>query len=225
MSDIRMYAVYAVLYELNRRELKRKLGLFPPELHYAVVLANSIIGAENAKRVKETPEAAVREGNEFVEKMLEMADQGADSGPDEVFREILETHLVDTIKDELRCCCPNCANFNACLDIGNLSLGHLFQRRVLGEETAELKKEIALEIDKALKSTPHIHTDNAQTLCKDFRHHCPVSGIGEVFRRYADIALGLQETFDIDYRKIQQAMILINMEFFEKSREEGKTEQ
>lgn len=220
MSDIRMYAVYAVLYELNKRELKRKLGLFPPELHYAVVLANSIIGAENAKRVKETPEAAVREGNEFVEKMLEMADQGAGSGLDDSFRETLETHLIETIKDELRCCCPNCASFNACLDIGNSSLGHLFLRRVQGEETAELKKEIALEIEKALKGTPHIHTDNVQTLCKDFRHQYRVSDIGEVFRRYADIALGLRETFGIDYRKIQQAMILINMEFVEKSRKE-----
>lgn len=215
-----MYAVYAVLYELNKRELKSKLDLFPAEMHYAVVLANSIIGSENAKRVKETPEAAVQAGNEFVARLLEMAGPIADSGQDDVFREILETHLIDTIKDELRCCCPNCANFNACLDIGNLSLGHLFQRRVLGDETAELKKEIDLEIEKALEHTPHIHTDNAQTLCKDFRHQYRVTGIGEVFHRYADIAMGLKETFGIDYRKIQQAMILINMEFFEKSRKE-----
>jgi hypothetical protein len=218
MADIRMYAVYAVLYELNKRELKRRLDLFPAEMHYSVVLANSIIGSENAKRVKETPEAAVREGNEFVAGLLEMADSLAGSGQDDAFREILETHLIDTIQDELRYCCPNCANFNACLDVGNLTLGHLFQRRVLGDETAELKEEIALEVVKALERTPHIHTDDAQTLCRDFRHQYTVSGIGEVFCRYADIAIGLQETFGIDYKKIQQAMILFNMEFFEKSR-------
>ncbi|MBA4374318.1 MAG: hypothetical protein C0402_15815 [Thermodesulfovibrio sp.] len=213
MSDIRMYAVYAVLYELNKRELKRKLDLFPAEMHYSVVLANSIIGSENAKRVKETPEAAVQHGSEFVARMLEVAAPVSDSGQKEVFREILETHLVETIKDELRCCCPNCAKFTACLDIGDLSLGRLFQRRVQGEETDELKNEIALEIEKALQSTPHIHTENASALCKDFRHQYTASGIGAVFSRYADIALGLQEAFGVDYRKIQQAMIQINMDF------------
>ncbi len=219
MSDIRMYAVYAVFYELNRRELRKKLDRYPAEMHYSVVLANSIIGSENAKRVKETPEAAVREGNEFVARMLEVAGPGSDSGPgqDEGFAEVLETHLIETIQDELRCCCPNCVNFTTCLALEDLTLGRLFQRRVLGEETAEIKKEIALETEKTLGRTPYIDVDNAPDLCRDFRHQYAVSGIGEVFSRYADIAQGLREAFGLDYRRVQQAMILINMEFARKN--------
>src|SRR3990172_3091363 len=103
MPDTKTYSSFAVLYELNNREFKRKLGLFPAELRYYVVLANSIIGAENAKRVEETPEAVVEDGREFVSKLLEVAAPEQD----DAFRDILETYLIETMKDELRYCCPN----------------------------------------------------------------------------------------------------------------------
>ena len=204
------------MHELNAREFRRKLGLFPDAMRYFVVLANSIIGSENAKRVEETPEAVVKDGDEFVSKLLGMSSPG----PDDAFREILEIFLVETIKDELRYCCPNCVNFFECLDLDNSSIGQLFQRRIQGEETVELREEIIMQIDRALKGTPHIHADSAQKLCNGFRHQYTAANISEVFNRYADIAAVLAGSFGIDYRKIQQAIIPINMEFYEKSREQ-----
>ncbi|MCL4457314.1 MAG: hypothetical protein M1147_10925 [Nitrospirae bacterium] len=215
MADHKTFSSYAVLYELNNRELKRKLDLFPEELRYYAVLANGIIGSENAKRLKETPEAVVEDSREFVEKLLGMASPETD----DAFKEMLETYLIETLKDELRCCCSNCANFNSCLDMENLPVGLLFQRRVNGEETDELKREISLQIENALQRTPYINTDNAHKLCKDFRHQYSSSDIGEVFGRYSDIAAGLQVSFGIDYKNIQQEMISINMEFCEKDKE------
>jgi hypothetical protein len=214
MPDVRKYSSYAIMHELNKREFRRKLGLFPEELRYYVILANSIIGAENAKRVSCTPEAVIRDGDEFVAKLLSMVDAEKDA----VFREILETYLVETMNDELRCCCPNCAGFEECLDIARLEVGGLFERRVNGEETEELKQEIVRQIDAALSRTPHIHTDKAHLLCPDFRHQYSASGIGEVFGRYAEIAAVLRDSFGIDYRKVQQKMVLLNMEFCEKNR-------
>jgi hypothetical protein len=122
------------------------------------------------------------------------------------------------MKDELRYCCPNCAKFNKCLDPENLSVGLLFQRRVNGEETDELKKEIELQIQEALKSTPHIDSDNAHRLCSDFSHQYSASDIGEVFGRYSDIAAELGNSFGIDYGRIQQEMIALNMDFIEKGK-------
>ena len=217
MTDNRTYASLAVMHELNAREFRRKLGLFPEEMRYYVILANSIIGAENAKRVEETPEAVVRDGDEFVTKLLGMAHPEQNAA----FREILETYLVETMKDELRYSCPNCSNFEACLDLDHSSVGDLFSRRVGGEETDELRNEIVAQIDRALEGAPHIHAANTHVLCKGFTHQCTVSRIGEVFNRYADIAAGLQEAYGIDYRKIQQAMISINMDFIQKSAEQA----
>jgi hypothetical protein len=214
MSDKKTYSAYAVLCELNHREFRKKLDLYPAELRYYVVLANSIIGSENAKRVEETPEAVAEDGKEFVAKLLAMANPGRD----DVFREVLETYLIETMKDELRYCCPNCANFNKCLDLENLSVGSLFERRVKGEDTATLKKEITLQVENALHNTPYIDTDRAHTLCRDFRHQYTASNIGEIFGRYSDIALGLQNAFGVDYKRIQKEMISANMQFSEKSR-------
>lgn len=214
MSDNITYSSYAVLRELNNREFKRKLGLFPEELRYYVILANSIIGAENAKRVKEIPESVVENSKEFVSKLLAISSMDNNDS----FSEILETYLIETLKDELRYCCSNCANFNKCLDIENLSVGLLFKKCAHGEETDELKKEIFLQVENALNSTPHVDTDMAHTLCNDFRHQYSSSNVGEVFGRYSDIALELQNSYGIDYKKIQQAIITINMDFFEKSR-------
>ncbi len=212
MSVNSTYAYYAILYELNSREFKRKLDLFPAEMRYYVVLANSIIGAENAQRVKETPEAIVRDSKEFVSKLLDVA--GTDQ--DDICRDILETYLMETMKDELRYCCPNCANFSKCLDLEDLSLGPLFRRRANGEETDELKKEIALQIQEALQNTPYIDSDDAHKLCRDFSHQYSVSNIGEVFGRYSDIAAVLRNSFGIDYNRVQQEMITLNMHFFKK---------
>jgi hypothetical protein len=217
MPDLRKYSSYAIMYELNSREFRKKLGLFPEELRYYVILANSIIGAENAKRVEGTPPAVVRDGEEFVEKLLGMVDPERDAA----FREVLETYLVETMKDELRCYCPNCARFEECLDIGNLAVGGLFARRVKGEETAELKQEIVRQVDAALQRTPHLDTDMAHRLCEKFCHQYSAAGMGEVFGRYAEIAAVLRDSFGIDYRKIQQEMVLLNMEFCEKTTERG----
>jgi hypothetical protein len=214
MSEIKKYSFFAVSYELNKRELRRKLDLFPEEMRYYVILANSIIGSENAKRVAETPEAVVENSREFVERLLSLVNPETDDG----FREVAETYLIETIKDELRFSCPNCENFSKCLDLENLTLGLLFKRRANGEETEELKKDIALQVDQALKRARHIDTDMAHELCKDFRHQYRASGIGEVFGRYSDIAAELHRLFGLDYRKIQKEMIEINMEFCEKSR-------
>src|ERR1700690_166545 len=175
MTDNRTYSSYAVLYELNNREFKRKLDLFPAEMRYYVILANSIIGSENAKRLKETPEALVEDSQEFVSKLMGIAAPKQD----DAFREVLETYLIETMKDELRYCCSNCAEFNRCLDLENLTVGILFKRRADGEETDDLKKETALQIENALKRTPYIDTDKAHKLCKDFGHQYSASGIGE----------------------------------------------
>ncbi len=200
------------MHELNNRELRNKLALFPEELRYYVILANSIIGAENAKRVAGTPTAVVRDGEEFVAKLLSMFDPEKDA----VFRDVLETYLVETMKDELRSFCPNCASFEECLDIDKLTVGDLFERRANGEETEELKQEIVRQIDAALSRTPYVHTDKAHLFCADFRHQYSASGIGEVFGRYAEISAVLRDSFGIDYRKVQQKMVLLNIEFCEK---------
>jgi hypothetical protein len=214
MPETKTYSFFAVSYELNKREFMRKLGLFPEEMRYYVILANSIIGSENARRVAETPEAVVEESREFVEKLLSMVSPAEDDG----FREVIETYLIETMKDELRFSCQNCENFSKCLDLENLTVGLLFKRRANGEETDEIRKEIALQVDRALDSTPYIETDMAHQLCKDFRHQYRASGIGEVCGRYSDIAAGLHKAFGLDYGKIQKEMIEINMEFCEKSR-------
>ncbi len=214
MSDTTRYSFYAVSYELNRRELRRKLDLFPEEMRYYAILANSIIGSENARRVAGTPEAVVTDSREFTEKLLSLADPGADEG----FRKVAETYLIETMKDELRFSCPNCENFSRCLDLENLAVGSFFRRRANGEDTEEIRKEITLQVDQALRNTPHMDTDSAHELCNEFRHQCSVSGIGEVFGRYSDISAELQRSFGLDYGKIQKEMIGINMEFCEKSK-------
>lgn len=192
--------------------------MFPEDLRYYAILAGSIIGSENSKRIKEAPKGIIEDGEAFVSKLLEL------KGPekDGVFREILETYLIETLKDELRFCCPNCLNFNKCLGIENLSVGELFKRRANGEETDEIKRDIKIQIENALQKTPHINTDEAHKLCKDFIHQYNTSNIGEVFGRYADIAAKLQNDYGIDYRKIQQQMVSINMEFYEKSSMQNK---
>lgn len=218
MSQRRSYSFYAVSYELNRREFRRKLGLFPEEMRYYVILANSIIGSENAKRVAEIPDAVVEDSREFAGKLLSMVSPEDDDG----FRKVVETFLIETMKDELRFSCPNCENFDKCLDLDNLSaVGLLFKRRANGEETKEIREKIDIEVDNALKRTPYIDTDVAYELCGDFRHQYRTSGIGEVFARYSEIASELHRSFGLDYGNIQKKMIEINMDFCEKSRKIG----
>ncbi|MBI5633383.1 MAG: hypothetical protein HZA15_07900 [Nitrospirae bacterium] len=215
MDELKRYASYAVLQELNRREFRRKLALFPPELRHFVILSAGIIGAGNAKRVEGTPEAVVKDGEAFAAEILGLLNPGQD----EEFRSILETCLIETIKDELRLCCSNCSKFDACIDLENLPVGHLFKERTEGQGSDELKREIALRIDQALQKTPHLETDNANILCRDFSHQYTASAIGSVFNRYADIAAELQHSFGLDYRKIQMEMISLNMEFCAKNKE------
>jgi hypothetical protein len=103
-----------------------------------------------------------------------------------------------------------------------LSVGGLFKRRANGEETDEIKKDIKIQVENALQNTPYIDTDEAHKLCKDFIHQYSISNIGDVFGRYADIAVKLQNDFGIDYMKIQQQMVAINMHFYSKSAEQNK---
>lgn len=216
MTEIRTYASYAVSQELNRREFRKKLDLFPAELRHYVILSEGIIGAANAKRVAGTPAAVVRDGEAFAAELLDMINPGQD----DLFRGVLETCLIETMKDELRFCCSNCENFEACIDLENLSVGHLFRDRAEGRDSDELKKEIAARIGQALQKTPHLEADAAQLLCKDFRHQYTASSTGDVFSRYADIAAELQRSHGIDYRKIQQEMISLNMDFYAKSKDQ-----
>jgi len=200
------------MHELNRREFRRKLDLFPPEMSHAVMLAAGIIGAEMAKRVEETPEGVVQDGEGFVSDLLDVVDPLQE----ETFPDLLERYLVETMKDELRLCCSNCTNFNSCIDIGSLELGALFLRRVNGDDSDKLKKELSRQINDALKKTPY--PDDAHMSCDRFRHQYSPATISEVFNRYADIAAGLQQQYGLDYRKFQQNMISMNMDFCEKFR-------
>ncbi len=214
MTDDITFATYALLREVNGREFRRKLDLFPEELRYYVILANSIIGAANAKRVKETPHAVAQDGEEFVSKLLSMINPEKD----EKFREVLETYLIETMKDELRFCCANCALFSECAGLGHTSLGALFKRQVQGEDTPALKKEISREVEKALEKTPYLDSEEADGLCKNFSHQYRSSALGEFFGRYSDIAAELRNSYGIDYRKIQREMVALNLAFCEKGK-------
>lgn len=213
MTNNSTYALLAILHELNDREFRRKLKLFPEDLRYYVILAGGIVGSEVAKRVKETPEAVVRDSGAFVADMLKIATPGEN----ELLRGILEAYLVETLKDELRFCCMNCRQFSKCLDIDNQQVGELFQRRVNGEESDELKGEISEQIDKALSGTPYLDADDAHERCSNFVHQYSVSSIGEVFGRYSDIAAALQREYGIDHKTVLRQMIEVNMDFCEKS--------
>jgi len=215
MSDNKQYALLAVLHEINRRELKNKLKLFPEDLRYYATVASGIVGTENAKRIRETPAGVSENSEEFVSKLLELTSfEDIDS-----FREVLGKYLIETLKDELKFCCLNCTFFDRCLDMENLSVGELFLRRVKGEETAKIRQDILREIEKALRNTPYVLTDEAHRLCRDFLHHYDVSNVGEVFGRYSSIALSLKKQFGLDYKKFLQQMVSVNMNFFEKSSE------
>jgi hypothetical protein len=210
-ADKKLYSLLAVLHEINRRELKNRLTLFTEDLHFYVTVASSIVGAENAKRMRETPAGVTENSEEFVSKLLEIASfENSDA-----FREVLETYLAETLKSELAFCCLNCALFEKCLDVENLSVGELFQRRASGEETAELRENISREVEKALRNTPYVATAGAHRLCGDFVHQYNVSNVGEVFGRYADIAASLQKQYGLDYRKFLQQIVSLNMSFFE----------
>ena len=210
-ADNRLYSLLAILHEINRRDLKKKLALFPEDLHYYVTVASSIVGAENAKRIKETPAGVSENSEEFVSKLLEIT-SFEDS---DAFREVLGTYLLETLKGELAFSCLNCALFEKCLDVENLSVGELFHRRVSGDETVELREAILREVDEALRNTPFVSTAEAHRLCSDFVHQYNVSNVGEVFGRYADIAASLQRQYGLDYRKFLRQIVSLNMSFFE----------
>jgi hypothetical protein len=215
MTDNKHYSMLAVLHEINRREMRNKLGLFPEDLRYYATVASSVVGAENAKRIRETPAGVSENSENFVSRLLELS--SFEDGTS--FSDVLEKYLIETLKDELKFCCLNCTLFDSCLDIENLSVGELFLRRVNGEETAEIREDISREIEKALQNTPYVATDAAHRLCKDFLHQYNTSNVGEVFGRYANIALSLQKEFDLDYKEFLQQMVSVNMTFFEKSSE------
>src|SRR5512141_1012987 len=197
MADNKLYSLLAVLHEVNRRELKNKLALFSEDLHYYVTVSSSIVGAENSKRISETPAGVTENSEEFVSKLLEITNfEDKDS-----FREVLGTYLLETLKDELKFNCLNCISFERCLDISNLSVGEIFLRRVHGEETPELREEITREVDNALRHTPYFEGNEAHRVCKDFTHQYNASNIAEIFGRYKEIAMALQKQYGLDYKK------------------------
>lgn len=214
MSDLKRFTDLAIAYELSDRDFRRKLALLPEDLRYYAVLANGIIGAENARRVGEAPSEVTAESDGFVSRLLEII-----SSPekDEVFRQVLESCLIETLKDELRFSCANCGRFSACLDNDSLSVGALFLRRVQGEETEELKREIRSQIAIALQKTPFADSEEAHLLCRNFVHAYTIGSVGLLFGRYAEIALFLANDFGIDYRKIQQQLVSLNLQFCEKN--------
>lgn len=215
MNELQTYTLYAILHELNGREFRKKLDRYHQDQHFMVMLANSIIGSENARRIEETPRNVVQDSEAFVEKLVQITDHEKE----DLFRQILQTHLIETVKDELSFSCPNCRNFLTCANIVNLNIGELFKQRVEGDETNELKKEIKSRVDIALENTPYLDSEEAHMKCNDFTHQYGLSGLGEVFRRYLDIAADLQKRFGIDYKSIQLRIIEINMDFERKVNE------
>ncbi len=220
MSGKRTFSLLAVLNELNDREFRRRLALFPAELRYYVILANGIVGAELSKRVQETPDAVVKRGGAFVSDMLNISAPRAD----EAFKGILEASLVETLKYELRFSCINCGKFNQCIDLDNLPVGELFERRVNGEETQELKDEISAQVSNALSRTHYLDIDDAHIRCKNFVHQYNAGSLGEVFGRYSDIAALLQKEYNIDHKTVLQQMVDVNMDFCEKINNQSVTD-
>ncbi|MBF0505442.1 MAG: hypothetical protein HQL09_01280 [Nitrospirae bacterium] len=211
--DETTFSLLAVLKEINDREFRKRLQGFPEKLHYYVVLAAGIIGAENSKRISETPAGVAEQSDAFIEDLLKVTPVD----DEKAFRELLEVYIIKTLESELRFCCVNCRNFEQCLDAENLSVGQVFKKRVYGDETAETRKEITLQVERALRNTPYTDSDDAHLLCDKFIHQYTASDTGEVFGRYASIASGLSEKFGIDYKAFQQQMIEINISFFKKS--------
>lgn len=203
------YAQLAMLMELNSRECRRKREMFPEELRYGAMLAGSIVGAELAKHVAETPDAIVQHSASFAQHLAELAPP-ADDG---VFQEILATYLVETLKDELRFCCANCRRFDACAAIDTLAVGELFRRRAEGEDTEEIREEIRRQIASALEKTPYLQVEIADELCPQFVHTYSFSDIAGVISRYAAIAAALRDAYGIDYQRVQALLVEINMEF------------
>lgn len=199
----------AILHELNNREFKRKVALFPEELRFYVTLAGGITGLESSRRTEGTPAAVIRDAESFVSKLLQIIDPRQD----DAFRAVLEAYLLETIKDELRNSCVNCRNFSRCLDVGSLAVGELFRRRINGEESEKLKTEIRLQVDEALRKTPFVESDEAHRHCTGFAHQHTPSNIGDLFGRYMEIACVLHENFGTDTRRILNEMVSLNLSF------------
>jgi hypothetical protein len=213
MEENERYSELAVLHELNARELRRRLSLFPEELRFYVMLADSIIGTENSRRMPETPVGVLQESEEFVAGLMQLAPDGAD----DAFRGVLLRLLVETLRGELRFNCLSCRVFNSCLGLANLPVGDLFRRRAEGDESPELRKEITVQVEAALARTPYIDSDNAHKLCGDFAHIYSRTSVAAVFGRYSSIGASLREEYGLDYGDLQKEIIELNMEFYEKS--------
>lgn len=203
------YAMLAVYHELNQREFSRRLTLFPEDLRYYIILATGIIGSEMAKKVGETPAAVVRQGEGFVESLIELVNPG----DDETFRHVLEVCLIDILRDEIRFSCKNCRKFPVCLDAENSPLEALFRRRVEGDESPSLRDEIAGQIDETFRKAPYIESDAANRECPDFSHQYTAGHVGEVFGRYASIASTLMNQYGIDRERVLRQMVDINLDF------------
>ncbi len=197
--------------ELSSREFRQKLLLFPDEQRHLAVLACSMVGAENARRLEEAPPGVVAQGGDFVEQMLGLTEAAQDKD----FPAVLERCLIEALADELRFSCANCVSFIACLNLDASELGALFRQRVEGDRSDELRQRTDLLVNQALECTPHLADGDAHLRCPRFRHTCSPSTIGAVFNRYADIAAQLAETYGISYRNFQTELIRTNMEFSE----------
>jgi len=214
MEDKIAFSELAMLYELNKRCSFKRLAAFSDDQKYFVMLAMSIVGAQNAKRVKETPQAVVDDSEGFVSKLLSLADAKSDDR----FRHVLQACLLESLRDELRFNCTNCLNFNKCIGIESLSVGELFMKRVNGDESESLRKEISIAVEEALKKTPYAESEDAHKHCSRFEHNYSSSSVADVFGRYAEIAAELKHEYNINYSEVQAAMLQLNMDFYEKSK-------
>lgn len=96
MPDEKTFSLLAVLQEVNNREFRKRLEDFPEKMHYYALVASSIIGAENSKRISETPSGVAEQSKAFVSDLLNM--KPVDD--DDAFREMLEVYIVKTLESE-----------------------------------------------------------------------------------------------------------------------------
>lgn len=206
-------SLYAVLHELNGRAFRERIGRFPEALRYYVILADALVGLENSRRIGETPSGVIGESEQFVEKLKGMVNPS----DDETFGAILLSCVLDSLKGELAFSCLNCRGFGECLQPGQLPVGRLFDRRVKGDETRELREEISRQVDAALVKIPYFDDEAAHAHCERFRHSHSVASLAGLFKRYSEIAGRFAAQYAFDYGQFLGELAAINMEFARKS--------
>jgi len=112
----------AILHEINKREFKKQALQISGGTPLFCNGGKQHHRSENAKRIRETPAGVTENSEAFVAKLLEITS----FEESDAFREVLETCLVETLKDELKFCCLNCTRLNNCLDVEIFRSGNSF---------------------------------------------------------------------------------------------------